>query len=96
MEIKVKPSPIEVYADDAVIDGGIASIPKMLLRFALPLDVDGRQLNDRQILLLTMVIALREKCSLRLSNLPMCAAVSTLETALTLMRKAGLVFTERD
>ena len=89
-------APIEVYADDSVIDGGIAAVPKMLLRFARHLNCDGARLNDRQVLLLVMVIALREDRNLRLSNLPMIAAVSTLESDLTYLRKAGLVFTRRD
>jgi len=89
-------APIEVYADDSVIDGGIAAVPKMLLRFARHLDCDVSRLNDRQVLLLVMVIALREDRTLRLSNLPMIAAVSTLENDLTYLRKAGLVFTRRD
>ncbi len=89
-------APIEVYADDSVIDGGIAAIPKMLLRFAKHLHCDDFRLNDRQVLLLVMVIALREDRNLRLSNLPMIAAVSTLESDLACLRKAGLVFTRRD
>jgi hypothetical protein len=89
-------APIEVYADDSVIDGGIAAVPKMLLRFARHLNCDGSRLNDRQVLLLVMVIALREDRNLRLSNLPMTAAVSTLENDLTFFRKSGLVFTRRD
>jgi hypothetical protein len=89
-------APIEVYADDTIIDGGIAAVPKMLLRFARHLDSDGARLNDRQVLLLIMVIALREDRNLRLSNLPMIAALSTLETDLAFLRKAGLVFTRRD
>lgn len=89
-------APIEVYADDVLIDGGIASVPKMVLRFARHLDCDGTRLNDRQVLMLVMVIGLREDRHLRLSNLPMISALSTLETDLTFLRKAGLVFTRRD
>jgi hypothetical protein len=89
-------APIEIYADDSLIDGGIAAIPKMLLRFARHLHCDGTRLNDRQVLLLVMVIALREDRNLRLSNLPMTSAISTLESDLALFRKAGLVLTQRD
>jgi hypothetical protein len=89
-------SPIEIYADDSVINGGMAAVPKMLLHFARHLDCAGQVLNDRQVLLMTMVIALREDRNLRLSNLPMTAALSTLESDLGFLRKAGLVFTQRD
>ena len=89
-------APIQIHAGNPVIDGGIAAVPKMLLRFACYLDCDGEQLTDRQILLLAMVIGLHEDRSLRLSNLPMTASIKTLSADLRLFRKVGLVFTRRE
>ncbi len=89
-------APIQIHAGNPVIDGGIAAVPKMLLRFACYLDCDGEQLTDRQILLLAMVIGLHEDRSLRLSNLPMTASIKTLAADLRLFRKVGLVFTRRE
>lgn len=90
-------APIQIHAGNPVIDGGIAAIPKMLLRFARFIDCgEGQLLNDRQVLLITMVIGLHEDHNLRLSNLPMTATLRTLEDDLGFFRKVGLVFTTRD
>jgi hypothetical protein len=52
--------PIEVYFGDHVLDAGIATVPKIFLRFYRHLVADGQRLNDRQAMLLTLVLALRQ------------------------------------
>lgn len=94
-QIREDDLPIEIYSGDAILDGGFASIPKLLLRYACYLECDALHLNDRQIFMLIMVLGLHDDRSLRVGNLPMESAERTREEDKGHFRKMGLVFTER-
>ncbi|MEK7440579.1 MAG: hypothetical protein AABZ78_07280 [Chloroflexota bacterium] len=94
-QIREDDLPIEINSGDAIFDGGFASIPKLLLRYARYLACDELHLNDRQILMLVMVLGLHDDRSLRVGNLPMEAAGRTREEDKGHFRKMGLIFTER-
>ncbi len=89
--------PIEVYFGDHVLDAGIATVPKIFLRFYRYLVADGQRLNDRQAMLLTLVLALRQEqdFELRGSNLPTVCGLSRIERDKGLFRQMGLLFTSR-
>jgi hypothetical protein len=85
------------YADDA-LDWGIATLPKVILRFYRHLRCDGESLDDRQMMPLLLMLSLWEdrEAPLRLSNLPSATSVATLEKRyLRKWRRMGLVFTRR-
>ena len=93
-------APITIRANP-LLEGGFSTIPNALIRLAPYLDCGGEdgqdRLRDRQIYMLVIVLALHgNKMQLRLSNLPMTAKLSTLESDLRLFRKTGLVFTQRN
>ncbi|MBI5348011.1 MAG: hypothetical protein HZB77_01635, partial [Chloroflexi bacterium] len=67
-QIREDDLPIEIYSGDAILDGGFASIPKLLLRYACYLECDALHLNDRQIFMLIMVLGLHDDRSLRVGN----------------------------
>jgi hypothetical protein len=85
------------YSDDA-LDWGIATLPKVILRFYRHLRSDGEELDDREMMPLLLMLGLGEdrEAPLRLSNLPSATSVATLEKRyLRKWRKMGLVFTRR-
>jgi hypothetical protein len=90
-------APIEVYFGNPAFDLGIATIPKILPRFWTFLTSDGERLSEREFALLMQVLLLRESqdFELRLENLPMHSPESALVRSLTILRRMGLVFTER-
>lgn len=90
-------APIEVYFGSPTLDLGIAAIPKILPRFWTRLVSDGEHLNDRQYALLVQVLLLRnaQDYELRVGNLPMAGSSITLERDKKVLRRMGLVFTER-
>ena len=95
---KVEPdAPIEVYFGNPTFDLGIATAPKILPRFWTFLASDGERLNDRQFALLMQVLLLRDSqdYELRVANLPMASSLITLERDKRILRRMGLVFTER-
>jgi hypothetical protein len=99
-EIKVdeeRDAPIEIYFGNPALDMGIATLPKILPRFWTLLVSDGERLNDRQYALLLQVLLLRntQDYELRVSNLPMASSQITLERDKKVLRRLGLVFTER-
>jgi len=88
---------IEVYFGTPSLDLGIATVPKILPRFWSFLSSDGERLNDRQYALLMQVLLLRDaqEYELRVANLPMASSPITLERDKKILRRLGLVFTER-
>ncbi|MEW5870651.1 MAG: hypothetical protein AB1894_15365 [Chloroflexota bacterium] len=90
-------APIEVYFGSPALDLGIATVPKILPRFWSYLSSDGERLNDRQYALLMQVLLLRDaqEYELRVANLPMASSLITLERDKKILRRLGLVFTER-
>jgi hypothetical protein len=85
------------YSDDA-LDWGIATLPKVILRFYRHLRSDGEELDDREMMPLLLMLGLWEdrEAPIRLSNLPSATSVATLEKRyLRKWRKMGLVFTRR-
>ncbi len=90
-------APIEIYFGNPTLDMGIASLPKILPRFWTLLVSDGERLNDRQYALLLQVLLLRntQDYELRVGNLPMASSPITLERDKKVLRRLGLVFTER-
>lgn len=88
---------IEVYFGTPSLDLGIATVPKILPRFWSFLSSDGERLNDRQYALLMQVLMLRDTqdYELRVVNLPMASSLITLERDKKILRRLGLVFTER-
>ncbi|MBN2499210.1 MAG: hypothetical protein JXB38_00505 [Anaerolineales bacterium] len=90
-------APIEIYFGNPALDMGIATLPKILPRFWTFLVSDGDRLNDRQYALLLQVLLLRntQDYELRVGNLPMASSLITLERDKKVLRRLGLVFTER-
>lgn len=90
-------APIEVYFGNSTLDMGIATVPKILPRYWIYLASDGDRLNEREYALLMQVLLLRESqdFELRVSNIPAQCPVSTITRSLALLRRMGLVFTER-
>lgn len=90
-------APIEVYFGNSTLDMGIATVPKILPRYWIYLASDGDRLNEREYALLMQVLLLREAqdFELRVSNIPAQCPVSTITRSLALLRRMGLVFTER-
>jgi len=90
-------APIEIYFGNPALDMGIATLPKILPRFWTLLVSDGERLNDRQYALLLQVLLLRntQDYELRVRNLPMASSLITLERDKKVLRRMGLVFTER-
>jgi hypothetical protein len=90
-------APIEVFFGNPIIDLGIATVPKILPRFWTLLASDGETLNDRQFALLMQVLLLRDAqdYELRVANIPMSSSLITLERDKKILRRMGLVFTER-
>lgn len=88
---------IEVYFGTPALDYGIATIPKILPRFWPFLACEGERLNERQFALLLQVLLLRDvqDYELRVGNLPMASSLITLERDKKVLRRLGLVFTER-
>jgi hypothetical protein len=89
--------PLDVYFGDRVLDAGIATIPKIFLRFYRYLVADGQRLNDRQAMILTLILTLRQDqdFELRVSNLPTVSGPSKVEKDKADFRRMGLVFTSR-
>jgi hypothetical protein len=90
-------APIEVYFGNSTLDMGIATVPKILPRYWIYLASDGDKLNEREYALLMQVLLLREAqdFELRVSNIPAQCPDSTIIRSLALLRRMGLVFTER-
>lgn len=90
-------APIEVYFGNSTLDMGIATVPKILPRYWIYLASDGDRPNEREYALLMQVLLLREAqdFELRVSNIPAQCPVSTITRSLALLRRMGLVFTER-
>lgn len=90
--------PIRVSYDDKVLDWGIASLPRVVLRFYRHLRCDDERLDDREMMPLLLLLGLWEDRDqpLRLSNLPSATPLRTLEERyLAKWRRMGLVFTQR-
>ncbi|MEA3375126.1 MAG: hypothetical protein U9R72_02855 [Chloroflexota bacterium] len=90
--------PIRVSYDDKVLDWGIASLPRVVLRFYRHLRCDDERLDDREMTPLLLLLGLWEDRDqpLRLSNLPSATPTITLEKRyLRKWRRMGLVFTRR-
>lgn len=90
-------APIEIFFGNPALDMGIATIPKILPRYWIYLASDGEKLNEREYALLMQVLLLRESqdFELRVSNIPTQCPESTVIRSLALLRRMGLVFTER-
>lgn len=88
---------IEVYFGKPSLDLGIGTIPKILPRFWPFLSCSGERLNERQYALLIQVLLLRDALDyeLRVANLPMTSSLITLERDKKVLRRLGLVFTQR-
>ena len=90
-------APIEVFFGNPALDMGIATVPKILPRYWIYLASDGEKLNEREYALLMQVLLLRESqdFELRVSNIPTQCPDSTVTRSLALLRRMGLVFTQR-
>jgi hypothetical protein len=90
-------APIEVFFGSPTLDLGITTVPKIFPRFWTYLVSDGERLNDRQFALLMQVLLLRDSqdFELRVANLPMASKPITLERDKKVLRRLGLVFTQR-
>ena len=93
--------PIVVRYGNTTLDFGMASIPKVFLRFFTYLRHGELKLLDSEAMMLVEVMGLYGKpddgddYELRTRNLPVATADITLDRHLTKMRKMGVVFTER-
>ncbi len=93
--------PIVVRYGNTTLDFGMASIPKLFLRFFTYLRHGELKLLDSEAMMLVEVMGLYGKpddgddYELRTRNLPVATADITLDRHLTKMRKMGVVFTER-
>jgi hypothetical protein len=89
--------PIDVYFGNPTLDLGITTVPKIFPRFWTYLVSNGERLNDRQFALLMQVLLLRDSqdFELRVVNLPLASSVITLERDKKVLRRLGLVFTQR-
>ncbi len=90
--------PIVVRYSDEALDWGIATLPKVILRYYRYLRCDGESLDDREMMPLLLMLGLWEdrEAPLRLSNLPSATPITTIEKRyLRKWRQMGLVFTRR-
>ncbi len=88
---------ISISSGNALYDlGMVADLPEAVLQFYRFLDCDGERLNDREMMPLVMIIALKEGLDgqgLRLADLPSTAPLDTLRRYLAKWERMGLVFT---
>jgi len=91
-------SPINIRLGTEVLDWGIATIPKAVLRFYRYLECDGERLRDVEMmpLILLLTLGADHDFQLRLGNLPSASATETIQRKyLPKWRRMGLVQTTR-